>query len=433
MRINLINSYTYSYKISNTSNSHAITLPDTFEKSPSFNGWFTSRKVSKFMTKDVPYNNPENREAFMELCERINFSKAQKLVEKAKFILQNPATSKNNALYAIQFLLLGLNNGTLAKVENRDYVLNLLKTVVDENGDSLILDVNTSDDLDLCLQAKPEIDVNKHYYKNGKASSLILNAVKARNPELTQYLFNRDDFDLYNLELWTNVLKFSTTTDLFLKEIPKEKFQINHLVLPDGNNLLTEVLSKDYPKSIAIQLLKNYPDLDTNVCIDGTHPLLKYYPGGDKDINIPLFKALYSHPRTDRSVFINSGIVPFYELQKFILKTADNDFEKHFKTLYEINGTFYLDEMVHIVNYSNFKKYVNTRVNIVGDRFGHLLSDIRVDENNSAEIEKLEHIINRLKDTGYAFNAANDLNQTPLAKALEADNKPVINLLRRYI
>ena len=69
----------------------------------------------------------------------------------------------------------------------------------------------------------------------------------------------------------------------------------------------------------------------------------------------------------------------------------------------------------------------------MGDRFGHLLSDIRVDENNPAEMEKLEHIINCLKDAGYAFNAANDLNQTPLAKALEADNKPVINLLRRYI
>lgn len=431
MRINPVNNFTYTNKINNRKSYSAqpMSAPDSFAKSPSFNGWFSSRKVAKFLSGDLSYSNPETRLKFIELCNATDFSKETKLVEKAKSLLQNSTKVSNNALFAAHLVLFGLNDGTLSKLENQDNISPILQAIFKAQDDSLVLDIITPEDLDVCLKANPEIDVNKYYRKG---SSLILRAAKLNDSRMVKYLVNRDDADLYNKELWSRLLKDGDQTYNLIKELPKENFNVNQMEFAEGETLFAELLRNRYSKS-AIYLLKYYPDLDTNVYVEGKHPLVKFYPGGNYDVNLELFKELYQHPRTDRSIFLNSGITPFSALQHFMEQVADKDFEKSFRTMYEKNGTFSLKEMDMIVNYNNFKKFAHKRINLIGDRFVHLLSDIRIDEKNPDEMAMLIKIVTRLEEAGCSFNTTNDLGQTPLNRAMEADNKPVVNLLRMRI
>lgn len=355
MRISPVNNTTYIKKRQNNS----VNLSNL-----SFNGYFASRRVSNFLTQNIPYDNPDTRSPFMVFCGNSDFAGEKKLIELAKSLLTNSTEISDTALFAAHFLLFGVNNGTLSKLENKDKILSLLKKIVEINDHSLVLDIETPEDMDLFLKANPEIDVNKHYYCGIRTGySLLLKAAKFNKTELLKYLVNREDIDLYKYELWMHLTKHSERTHNMIREIPKEKFSLEQFEQVNGYNLLMCLLSKGYDKTVP-----------------------EPYMG-------------------------------------------DRNFQELYRGAYDKNGTFTLDEMERIVDYRNFKKFVNARINIVGDGFGHLLSDIEV--KTPEELKKLKKIIKRMQESGYPFNKVNDLNQTPLDRAIEAENQPVENLIRQ--
>ena len=124
------------------------------------------------------------------------------------------------------------------------------------------------------------------------------------------------------------------------------------------------------------------------------------------------------------------------KLNKTILTLLENNenetFTEKFKAIYDREGCFTLDQISDIVNYPNFAKIKDEKYNIVGENIGHMIAETYIDTQDKAQVKKLEDIFKRLYESGYDFKSNDDFGTTPIDKAIETKNQPVIDLLRKY-
>ena len=161
-----------------------------------------------------------------------------------------------------------------------------------------------------------------------------------------------------------------------------------------------------------------FPDIDTNLNPAASTPLwLKFI-----DV-FNTFKKLYEHPNTDISLIKAEDIDKVLNdrridprVNQYLKEQTDATFIKWAKNLYENNGMLTLDEIEKFVNYENFRAIKNTQFNVFGENIAHLLTDIFPD---------------KLKDSGFDFQAKDELDRTPLEKAIEGENKIIAEVLRR--
>ena len=61
-----------------------------------------------------------------------------------------------------------------------------------------------------------------------------------------------------------------------------------------------------------------------------------------------------------------------------------------------------------------------------------MIAETYIDTQDKAQVKKLEDIFKRLYESGYDFKSNDDFGTTPIDKAIETKNQPVIDLLRKY-
>lgn len=303
------------------------------------------------------------------------------------------------------------------------------------------------------LKTHPNIDINSRD-KNG--NSLISLAIKFKSLDKIKMLAERDDVD-WNLvdeegntplmQLLTRSerndddsrLKFKKKVLEILRELPKGKLDVNY-INPKGFNgntapftaLTMPLLYFDTEYDLIDDLLK-FPDIDTNLNPAASTPLwLKFI-----DV-FNTFKKLYEHPNTDISLIKAEDIDKVLNdrridprVNQYLKEQTDATFIKWAKNLYENNGMLTLDEIEKFVNYENFRAIKNTQFNVFGENIAHLLTDIFPDIDNPKEFTQIRRIVDKLKDSGFDFQAKDELDRTPLEKAIEGENKIIAEVLRR--
>jgi len=312
------------------------------------------------------------------------------------------------------------------------------------------------DYLNTYLEQHPDIDVNSH---NAEGRTLALTAVQEKNLEMLKVLAKRDDVDWHMPDnkgenVITEILKYSYNNKetlkfkkqalQILKELPEERFNINHIYSTPNIDLESQytALSFMFNKHITAeyQLLSDllkFKNIDTNFDPQADTPLI--YKTLDNTRN---FEKIFQHPKTDKTLIYkpefsqilrrNSNQEIASGVTDIINKYSDEQNVEWVKNIYDTNGSLELDEIEKFISYDRLKNIVNAKFNIVGENIAHLLVDIFVDKGNPGEIKRFADIFEKLKNAGFDFKAKDDLDRTPLDKAIEGENDLAISILRRY-
>lgn len=312
-------------------------------------------------------------------------------------------------------------------------------------NDPKILEFQELQELEEYLQNHPEADINSF----GPNQETLLDKVLAGNIEILKMLAKRDDFDWnmvngvgdnFVIQLLRRTsddenYEFAIQVLEILRELPEGKFDINYL----NSDTALSLVAKNFHlrhNGLLDELLK-FKDIDIN-----------YNPFGDVPLafeihhDIDSFRKIYLHPNTNRaSIDIKAivkalsakNLIPSDEVMDIIENQVDYDFIDNVKKLYDKNGMLTLDEIEKLVNYENFSRFVDEKYNIVGENIGHFIAETFIEPNDIKSYKKLIKILEKLKASGYNFNSKDDLDETPLDKAIEGENEIVADLLRDYM
>lgn len=239
------------------------------------------------------------------------------------------------------------------------------------NDPEIIENCDDLDELKEYLTAHPKSDINS---KNDNGESLISIAIQNRRMDILKFLAKRDDVD------WN---------------ITNKNF----------DNILTQLLSHSAESELRFQtkvmkLLRELPEGKFDLANESSQLLLRGEGWNQKKTLVNLLEENISIP-----------------------------FVKKIKDIYDREGTFTLEQISDIVNYPLFSRIKDEKYNIVGENIGHLISEIYVEPSKT---KQLEDIFKRLQECEYNFQSVDDFGTTPLDKAIEAENKPVAELFRRY-
>ncbi len=353
---------------------------------------------------------------------------------------ENEFLKEEDFLEAAKYMLSTKGAGEVGSLVGKESFISLCKKLYAGNSETLHFSIQKFNDLKTYLETNPEIDtlplLKKHINNN------------MPNKEIINYLIQDNDVNLYDVDVWEGFYFRDDYTsaqisciNYVVKNLCKNKdFDINKIKFSNGDNVLTKAY--EHWRCLCDGLLQNFPNLDTNHCPPGEQHLIIRLLQDNSYVYkcIDLFKALYCHPRTDRSIvqtsFFEDALKEFgynaKEFYKVIEDFADEDYKTKIETIYKREGTFTLSEMDRISKYKNFYKFANMTINNLGDRFGHALSDVWIDSTDTEKIQQLSEILSTFESAGYCFNATNDLGLTPLNKAIECQNEVVANLLRNY-
>lgn len=239
------------------------------------------------------------------------------------------------------------------------------------NAPEIIENCDDLDELKEYLTSHPKSDINS---KNDNGESLISIAIQNRRMDILKFLAKRDDVD------WN---------------ITNKNF----------DNILTQLLSHSAESELRFQtkvmkLLRELPEGKFDLANESNQLLLRGGHWNRKKVLVNLLEENISIP-----------------------------FVKKAKEIYDREGTFTLEQISDIVNYPLFSRIKDEKYNIVGENIGHLISEIYVEPSKT---KQLEDIFKRLQECEYNFQSVDDFGTTPLDKAIEAENKPVAELFRRY-
>lgn len=97
------------------------------------------------------------------------------------------------------------------------------------------------------------------------------------------------------------------------------------------------------------------------------------------------------------------------------------------KTLIDTNGVLSLNEIKSYLDVSNVKDIINEPLNDIGEPIGFFVADNSVDTTNILEFKA---ILDKLESLGYDFSKENEMGQTMLAKAKDAENQFLVEVLQ---
>lgn len=308
--------------------------------------------------------------------------------------------------------------------------------------------------LETYLKEHPNVDINS---TDHHGNTLVSHAINSKSLATLKVLATRDDVDwnVTDIDGKTPLMQLLTRTnrnssDLeykkqvleILRELPKGKLNVNY-INPNGfesytgaYTALTEVLFYPDGEYELLDDLLKFPDIDTNLNPQSDMPLCLSCVSDFKT-----FKKLYEHPNTDISLIKdehfeklrNNEHVRFdYQINRYLKEQSDKMFAKWAKNLYEKNGILTVDEIEKFINYENFSDIANTQFNVFGENIAHLLVDIFPSIDNPKELGQIAQIVRKLKENNFDFNLKDELDRTPLDKAIEAENNIIADLLRRY-
>jgi len=303
------------------------------------------------------------------------------------------------------------------------------------------------------LQKNSNVDINS---RNQFGESLLSRAIQLNSLETLEILAKRDDVD-WNItdnngeNILMQLLDKTENSDLnfkkkvieLLRKLPEGKFDINYINTQcvQYRELPYTALSKIFTYfglhwDLLDDILK-FKDIDTNLDPLSSKSLLLH---STVLHDAEIFKAFFLHPNTDISLIKNEKLEELKkqdvridpEILRFLANRTDELFAKNMLNRYEENGVLSLEEIKEFVSYENFQSIANTKFNIFGENIAHVLVDIFPDITNPEELKIVSEIVETLHKKRFDFQIKDELDRTPLDKAIEGENKVMATILGRY-
>jgi hypothetical protein len=241
----------------------------------------------------------------------------------------------------------------------------------------------------------------------------------------------------------------------YLKTLPSEKFDVNYInkctpIVPlmggetySAGTLFSYALWATDNQELITKLLR-YPNIDPNKQLEGSLPPL-YIPFVLN--NVKTAKFLAQQPNVDSNPKLNGKTLAerFHDnyfsvtgrysnsqaLHDFFVENIANDFHKRICNLYSSQGFLTLQNLERIANYKELNRFVEEPINSIGETIAHMIAEVQVlnpDINN--RLEKVVEKIGNINKKNLLIE--DDFGRTPLLKAIEAENIPVVKLLLNY-
>ena len=321
-------------------------------------------------------------------------------------------------------------------------------------------DATSPEAFKLYLKKYPQYDINS---RDGIGESLLLKAVKKGNLKILEELKNIDDVDwnitdsfgknaaMLAIDLIEKEPKKSKAILENLKNLPDGKFDINYInpcILEKTKmpaNALTYSLF-DYSLKGVDDIL-SFKNLDVNNHAQGTMPPLFIIPArtNHDHFTLEIFKKLLKKEGLDLGMkfegktlreALYSGefenIQDTYSAELFE-KRLDNAIAKRFvnkmSNVYNDEGTFTLEQIKDYLNFGKLDLVKNEPLNILGDRIVHFLPEITGCDKDYNIMKDVNDIFETLKKNDFDFDVLNDIGDSALKKAVEAENVPIVNML----
>ncbi len=369
-------------------------------------------------------------------------------------------TIRNNNIELLKFLK--------SKGENLNAALDMMqKGEVSNEAREVLKDVKYQDEKIFRLESlagseylrnrffteNPNIDINS---RNKNGDTLVTKAFKEKNLRLLKFLLTVDEvnWNAYDKNgrnaagiILENNDVFNDYEGLmnFLMQIPPEKYDINapsifqHFGRLNGLTPFEEVLcfKQSWLKTILANPNVNVMSIRQRGKNDPPKPLA--FHAIVENIDPDRILDIVNHPSFDFNITYNNQNILSYshntEYYPLVKNAAPKYFIKDLQKLYEKDGDLTLDAIettikaLNSVNALN-PHWLNQDINIVNDTLGHLLADIHVDIEDFNTMSRVSNILSLLKHGRYNFKNRNLIDQTPLDKAIAAENTGLIRLLK---
>lgn len=304
------------------------------------------------------------------------------------------------------------------------------------------------------------VDINS---RDDSGSTLLFETVKNGKVDLIRELKNIDDVD-WNItdSVGKNVLMRTIDYALkdpqkaeeiinILKTLPDEKFDINYInyctnfVCPYPHTAIQYALSQNLSNDLLKKLLE-FPNLDVNLHIENSLPTayipcIKNNPeqlkflveNSDIDTLAPYNGKTLRQNLYSMRLFPDINSVGKAEPFTRILNNKANDiFINKMKKIYEKYGTFTLEQINDFLNYGQIEAIKNKPLNTIGEKIPHFIAEIFPNSENLNEVLELTKLFKKLKEKNIDMDCLDDINRSPMRKAVEADNAIVAKLFKDY-
>ena len=304
------------------------------------------------------------------------------------------------------------------------------------------------------------VDINS---RDDKGSTLLLESVKNGKADLIRELKNIDDVD-WNItdSVGKNVLMRTIDYALkdpqkaeeiinILKTLPDEKFDINYInyctnfVCPYPHTAIQYALSNKLSDDLLKKLLA-FPNLDVNLhvenslptayipCIKNNPEQLKFLvENSDIDTLAPYNgKTLRQHLYSMRLFPDINSVWDAEPFERILNNKANNIFINKMKKIYEKYGTFTLEQINDFLNYGQIEAIQNKPLNTIGEKISHFIAEIFPNSENLNEVLELTKLFEKLKEKNIDMDCLDDINRSPMRKAVEADNAIIAKLFKDY-
>ena len=257
----------------------------------------------------------------------------------------------------------------------------------------------------------------------------IKEAIKKENTDYLSFLMNERFFlpeinsgkmDLETIALGKNskdpdIRKFfeddylmhvARKQDYRIQEMPINNyfpFSISHMTLEDAEEAENFLSKLDPAQKEAFWAYDGYIDITDRASAN------------KKQIhNIPKAETI----KTEEPIYSQEEIKDFF---KKISAKIRSDEDKY--------GQVQLQTLCSIINKNEFKYTKDAPLNVTGRKLQHLLAEIYINPTEKEEIKIVKYIIEKLKNFGTNLDAFDDLGETALKRAVDAENTVVAQAL----
>ena len=236
-----------------------------------------------------------------------------------------------------------------------------------------------------------------------------------------------------------------------LKTLPEEKFDINYInyctnfACPYPHTAIQYALSNKLSDDLLKKLLA-FPNLDVNLhvenslptayipCIKNNPEQLKFLvENSDIDTLAPYNgKTLRQHLYSMRLFPDINSVWDAEPFERILNNKANNIFINKMKKIYEKYGTFTLEQINDFLNYGQIEAIQNKPLNTIGEKISHFIAEIFPNSENLNEVLELTKLFEKLKEKNIDMDCLDDINRSPMRKAVEADNAIIAKLFKDY-
>lgn len=345
----------------------------------------------------------------------------------------------------------GENALEIEKRINNPQITEILNTIKHDNPKLIELaELGSSSGISMLIK-NPRFNINTRDI-NGNTAWKI--AARKDDISIMEALENHPDLDVMAIDKNGDSAGIEASSNSSLSAL-KKLAKLNH---PDFNPNYINIQASpprtmlhNAEDEVALEEVLKLPNIDTNLTSEKLPPAAFTFIDSNK---LDMFKTLISYPKTKLDISYKGTNLVDYIGQALIKAVADAEGEysgenyhklqvlkkimpilteeKNKRMVASVSAIVKKNEMLDFdtinsyINYPNFKDIADKPLNAAGEKIGHFLSDVQVNENNMDEVLKTFKI---LLNNEYNFNQADNFGRTALGKSVVAENEFITELL----